>query len=230
MDRMEAEDFSLFGLLGRSWQLDGPIADLTFDNSDGAVAFTLEDGSVAIARTKDAEPAAKRIRISAEDGRSSILPRSKPLTPITRFAVGENKPVALNAYGKHGFVLGDHAGQLISTTIGGERTPFSTRQAGAISTLDYVEKTGQLASVVGEDRVVLLDRDKSIRATLDHGSPITAISFSPDGQQIAVAEETSLTLWQVDNQPSQVGWNGRFKIRLMLYPGVTDQDKTCGRL
>ena len=83
MDRMEAEDFSLFGLLGRSWQLDADVVDLTFDNSDGAVAFALADGSVAIARTKDSEPAAKRIRISAEDGRSTILPRVKPLPPAS---------------------------------------------------------------------------------------------------------------------------------------------------
>lgn len=223
MDRMEAEDFSLFGLLGRSWQLEAAVADLTFDGSNGAVAFTLADGSVAIARIKDAEPAANRIRISAEDGRSSILPRSKPLTPITRFTVQENKPVALHAYGKHGFVLGDQSGQLISTTVGGERTPFSVGQENAVNALDHVEKSGLLACIVGENNVAIVDRGKSNIATLDHSSPIIAISFSPDGQQLAVAGQELLTLWDVNGEPAKMAeWpsHGR-PLALSWSPGQT---------
>ena len=58
MDRMEAETSVYLACSGGSWELNADVADLAFDNSSGAVAFALADGSVAIARTKDAEPAA----------------------------------------------------------------------------------------------------------------------------------------------------------------------------
>lgn len=196
MDRIEAEDFSLFGLLGRSWQLDSPVVDLTFDHGSSAVAFALADGSVAIARTKDSEPATKRIRVSVEDGRSSILPRTKPLPPITRVTVQERTPVALTAYGKHGFVVGDASGALTSLTIGGERTPFSKPLGAPIIALTHAEKTGDLACATADHRVVLIRREKGEPETLDHDSPIGALAFSPDGGHLTVACESQVTLWK----------------------------------
>ena len=204
MDRMEADDFSLFGLLGRPWQLDAPVVDLAFDNSDGAVAFALADGSVAIARTRDAEPAAKRIRISAEDGRQSILPRAKPLPPITRVTVQDGAPAALTAYGRHGFVVGDASGALTSLTIGGERTPFSASAAAPIIALDHAPATGDLACVTAECRVVLIRRDKREPEHLDHDSEIAALAFSPDGARLAVAAKDHVTLWQLSEKPEKI--------------------------
>lgn len=203
MDRMDVEDFSLFGLLGRSWHLDAPVTGVTFDNSDSAVAYTLVDGSVAIARIKDPEAAAKRIRISAEDGRSSILPRSRPPTPITRFTIQEGKAVAATAYGKHGFVLGDHAGKLISTTVGGERTPFAALENGAITTLDHAAETGLIACATDKQQIALVSRGTAPRI-LDHASPIGRLKFSPDGSQLAVAEGKLITLWQVGDVPQKI--------------------------
>jgi hypothetical protein len=204
MDRMEAEDFSLFGLLGRSWQLDAPVVDLAFDNSSGAVAFALADGSVAIARTKDAEPAAKRIRISAEDGRSSILPRTKPLPPITRLSVQEGTPVALTAYGKHGFVLGSTEGVLKSVTIGGERTPFSKPLDTPITALDHAPGTGNLACATADHQVLLIRGPSTEPEALCHEEPIITLAFSVDGGWLAVACETHVTVWKIDKIPKKI--------------------------
>jgi len=204
MDRMEAEDFSLFGLLGRSWELDTPIVDLTFDNSDGAVAFTLADGSVAVAKTKDAEPAAKRIRISAEDGRSSILPRTKPLPPGTRISVQGDTPVALSAYGKHGFVIGEASGALTSLTIGGERTPFSKPLDAPIIALEHAPKTGDLASITADHRVILIRRGEIEPMVLEHTTNVGTLAFSPDGSQLAVAGEEHVTLWKINQTPEKL--------------------------
>lgn len=204
MDRMEAEDFSLFGLLGRSWDLDAPVVDLTFDNSDGAVAFALADGSVAIAKVKDAEPAAKRIRISAENGRSSILPRNKPLPPVTRLSIQDGAPVALTAYGKHGFVIGDASGALLSVTTGGERTPFATSIEASIVALDHADETGDLACATADHQVALIRRGSRDAERLDHESPIGALAFSPDGTRLAVAHDAAVTLWTLDNKPTRL--------------------------
>jgi len=202
MDRMEAEDFSLFGLLGRSWELDAPVVDLAFDGSHGAVAFALADGSVAIARTKDSEPAAKRIRISAEDGRSSILPRTKPLPPITRFTVQEGTPVALTDYGKHGYVMGDASGVLTSLTIGGERTPFSTSLGAPIIAIDHAPKTGIIACATADNRAHLVRSPNAEPETLHHDSPIGTLALSPDGSHLAVACEGNVTLWEIEKNPA----------------------------
>ncbi|MDH3659572.1 MAG: WD40 repeat domain-containing protein, partial [Alphaproteobacteria bacterium] len=204
MDRVDAEDFSLFGLLGRSWDLDAPIVDLAFDNSDGAVAFALADGSVAIARTKDSEPAAKRIRISAEDGRSTVLPRTKALPPVVRFTVQDGTPVALTAYGKHGFVIGDASGALTSLTIGGERTPFSKPSNTPIIALDHAPATGDLACATADHQVILIRRGSAEPEVLDHESPIGALAFSSDGNRLAVAGESHVTLWETTKKPAKL--------------------------
>ncbi len=204
MDRMEAEDFSLFGLLGRSWELDAPVADLAFDNSSGAVAFALTDGSVAIAKVKDSEPAAKRIRVSAEDGRSSILPRTKPLPPIIRLTVQERTPVALTAYGKHGFVVGDASGVLTSVTIGGERTPFSKPLGAPIIALDHAPTTGDLACATADHRVVLIRHGETEPQVLQHDAAISTLAFSPDGSRLAVACQDHITLWKTEQKPEQL--------------------------
>ena len=204
MDRMEAEDFSLFGLLARSWELEAPVIDFAFDNSDGAVAFALADGSVAIARTRDAEPAAKRIRISAEDGRQSILPRTKPLPPIARISLQEHAPVALTAYGKHGFVMGDASGALTSLTIGGERTPFSKSLDAPIIDIAHAAATGDLACATADNRVVLIRPDGVAPVRLDCEEPISALAFSADGERLAVACESRVTLWALSEKPEKL--------------------------
>lgn len=198
MDRMEAEDFSLFGLLGRSWELDASIVDLTFDDSNGAVAFALEDGSVAIARIKDSEPAAKRIRISAEDGRSSILPRTKPLPPIARLTVQDGTPAALTAYGKHGFVVGDASGALTSLTIGGERTPFSKPLSSAITAIDHAASTGAIVCTTGDGRVILIRRGQTEPEPISLDHPATSAALAADGARLAIAGGGRLTICKVE--------------------------------
>lgn len=210
---MEAEDFSLFGLLGRSWELEAAVVDVVFDNSQGAVAFPLADGSVAIARIKDAEAAAKRIRISAEDGRSSILPRSKPLPPIARLAVQDNTPAAITAYGKHGFVLGDASGALFSVTPGGERTPFAgSALDGPIARIDHATETGRVAATTGGNQVALISPGDTEPLMLDHDSVACALRFSPNGDTLAIASETALTLWAIGDgatKTSDIPINGK---------------------
>ena len=205
MDRVEAEDFSLFGLLGRSWELDAPVVDLTFDGSDGAVGFTLADGSVAIAKVKDREPASGRIRISAEDGRSSILPRTKPLPPITRLTVQDGTPVALTAYGKHGFVMGDASGVQTSLTIGGERTPFSSTPTASIDAVAHAEQTGDLAYVTSDGRAILNRRAGSEPETLTVDHPVTLASFCADGTHLALAGGDRLTICKVEEKTDIIG-------------------------
>ncbi len=204
MDRMEAEDFSLFGLLGRSWQLDAPVTDLTFDNAQGAAAFVLADGSVAIAKVKDQEPASGRIRISAESGSSSILPRSKPLPPITRFSIQDGAPVAITPYGKHGFVAGDVSGGLVSVTQGGERTPFASSLGAPVSAIDHAAATARLACVTDGKMVILIDKNQTNDQPLEHDTDVTTLRFSPDGDLLAVAEQDAVTLWSVENDASAI--------------------------
>jgi WD40 repeat protein len=203
---MEAEDFSLFGLLGRSWSLEAAVVDLAFDHSDGAVAFALADGSVAIARLKDAEPAARRIRVSAEDGRATILPRTRPLPPLVHFPVCRDRPPAMTAYGKHGIVIADDEGRLLSVTPGGERTPFTATPADApIIALDHAADTGLLALASEDGRLVLLGRGGA-RATMQlEAAPGFRLRFSPDGERLAVTTADRILLFDVSDGLVQLG-------------------------
>lgn len=203
MDRMEADDFSLFGLLGRSWHLGSAVVDLTFDTSDSAVAFSLADGSVAIAKTKDGEPAAKRIRISAEDGRSSILPRTRPLPPITRLAVQDDSATVLTAYGRHGFLIGDGANGLTSLTIGGERSPFATSIRASITALDYAPMSRALACSTTDRQVALIRRDGE-PDILDHQERVVALAFSPNGDHLAVICDRRVDIWTTAERSTKV--------------------------
>ncbi|MGI9491647.1 MAG: WD40 repeat domain-containing protein [Geminicoccaceae bacterium] len=204
MDRMEAEDFSLFGLLGRSWELDAAVVDVMFDKHLGAAAFALADGSVAIAKVKDREPATGRIRISAESGSSSILPRTKPLPPIIRFTVQESKPVAITAYGKHGFLLGDASGGLVSVTEGGERTPFAPSIDGSVTAIDHAAKTNWLAFATGGQTVFLKNKSEAENRALEHDTEITTLRFSPEGDFLAVAEQEAVTLWKIEEKAAAI--------------------------
>ena len=204
MDRMEAEDFSLFGLLGRSWALDATVVDVMFDNHMGAAAFALADGSVAIAKVKDQEPATGRIRISAESGSSSILPRAKPLPPIIRFAVQDNEPVAMTAYGKHGFLLGNASGELVSVTEGGERTPFASSVNGPVTAIDHAAETNWLAFTTGGETVFLRHKNETEHQPLEHDAKVTTLRFSPEGDFLAVAEQEAVTLWKIEDKATAI--------------------------
>jgi hypothetical protein len=112
----------------------------------------------------------------------------------------------MTAYGKHGIVIADDEGRLLSVTPGGERTPFTATPADApIIALDHAADTGLLALASEDGRLVLLGRGGA-RATMQlEAAPGFRLRFSPDGERLAVTTADRILLFDVSDGLVQLG-------------------------
>ncbi|KAI3626096.1 hypothetical protein CBS9595_001457 [Malassezia furfur] len=63
--------------------------------------------------------------------------------------------------------------------------------------------SGRLLATAGRDRIVTVwdvDDHFAVRARLEHRDPVASIDFSPDEQQLVVASEEEVTLWDLDTK------------------------------
>ncbi|MFZ1431511.1 MAG: hypothetical protein WAS21_32725, partial [Geminicoccaceae bacterium] len=100
MDQPTAAPLSLFELLARQWPRPAPVERLAFNNEQSAVAFAAADGSIAIAALADPEPPEKRVRVSTENGRSTIRRREKPVRPAVVVGPVDDRLPPLSAHRK----------------------------------------------------------------------------------------------------------------------------------
>ena len=186
---------TLFTLLAREWNTGAAIRSMLFNASQTAVAYALDNGSVAIAEVSDEDPPEQRIHISAENGRSTIRPRSKEPKPLKMVEVTDGDQLLLGAIGAADFIACGPAGQAFRISPDGEIGLAAQEIRGPIVALDQCRKSGQFACVSGTQVSVFDDDAATPVRRLDHGEPITSIEFSPDGQSIAIAHDYGLTIW-----------------------------------
>ena len=117
MNQQSTSSPTLFGLLAREWTTGSPISSMCFNADQSAVGFALEDGSIAIAPVEDDDPPGQRIHVSAENGRSTIQPRTKAVQPLNIADIHANGAARLGAQGQADFVAchGDGAPERVSS-------------------------------------------------------------------------------------------------------------------
>ncbi len=204
----------LLDLLGRVWQLDQPVAGLAI--AAGAVTFALADGSVAQAPLADPEPPEQRLRVSAEDGRSTIRPRRHQPPPLSRHSLDPGAPVRLVAAPGRGCLLGDAGGRLHHLAKGGTPELLAELPDGPINALAYAADRALLAVASGH-QVRLLDPAGREQASLTTEQPTRCLAFAPGGR-LAIGAADRLRLWSpmggdpiielaLDGEPLTLAWS-----------------------
>jgi hypothetical protein len=182
----------LVELLGRAWQLEQPVAGLAIGPQ--AVAFVLADGALAIGPLADPEPPGRRLRISAEDGRATLRPRTRQPPPLARIALPDNVPVATLAALGAGFVLGDASGRLHCLAADGGLAALAELAAAPIAALAVDAGTGRLAAAAGGE-IRMLDGAGATQAAATAGAAATCLAFAPASGRLAIGHGAGVSLW-----------------------------------
>lgn len=212
MNHQDTTSLTLFDLLARTWATDAPINSVLLNSRQTAVGFALKNGTVAIAPTADEDAPQDRIHVSAENGRSTIKPRSKPIEPLKIIEVAAGEDLLFGTIGGEDFVAGSAGGPLFRIRPDGDKSPINLELDANVSAIDHCAANGQFAAVNGT-RVTVFDAETVTPAwRLDHGEPITALAFAPNCNSIAIAHDHGLTIWPLIDVPSKtidIAFNGR---------------------
>lgn len=212
MNHQDTTSLTLFDLLARTWSTDTPVSSVLFNSQQSAVGFALNNGTLAIARTADEDAPQDRIHVSAENGRSTIKPRTKPVEPLNIIEVAAGEPLLFGTIGNEDFVAGSTAGPLFRINPDGDKSPIDLELEASVSAIDHCLASGQFAAVNGT-RITVFDPETAAPARrLDHGEPIAALAFAPNCKSIAIAHDYGLTIWPLIDVPSKtidIAFSGR---------------------
>ncbi|MDH2380829.1 WD40 repeat domain-containing protein [Bradyrhizobium sp. CER78] len=188
MNTMEAQTATLYELLGRHWTVGAPVADIALDAAGEAVAFALADGGITIAPLIDTEPPQDRCRTALDEGRSTIMPRRKPVLPLSRVVVGDVQP-HLAPLGTSGFVASD-GGRLLRVSASGVTELFAS-QGSSIDLVASVPAGGILSASGGS--IVFYDSNGDVGWLQQRsGGNASAMAVSPDSRRFAIAADGRL--------------------------------------
>ena len=195
MNQQSPASPTLFGLLAREWTTGSPISSMCFNADQSAVGFALENGSIAIASVEDEDPPGRRIHVSAENGRSTIQPRTKSVQPLNIAGAEAKGNLSLGAHGRGDFIacLGD--GMPLKVSPDASISSSDLGLNGPIRATDHCAGGGTLACVSGSQVSVVSEANNTLIHRLDQGETIAAARFSPDGRSVAVAHDFGITIW-----------------------------------
>ena len=184
----------LFDLLARSWRLEAAVHSISMDNAGKTAGFALADGRIALIPLDDAESPLVRMRVEFDSGRSTIRPREKPVaSPILTRPVAGSAPFLVPS-ASLGFIAAGCEGRLTRVTPRGQAIPLG-RDDAPLSAIASDGK-GRIA-IAREDRTDLHDEDGMPRqARVVTEGFASAIAFAPDGQSLAVQQDSGLLIWQ----------------------------------
>lgn len=183
---------SLFDLLARVWSLPGPVEDMCFNRENSAVAYA-GGGILAIVPVDDPENPEKRIRVAADSGRQSIMPREKPVRPATEV---KGLRGALAPFRDRAFITGSDKGGLVSVTPRGQVVPLSVAFDGPPSALARDPAAPTIAAATGTRLVLFPETQPDESQTHDAGETITALAFAPQDGHLAAAHAGGVSFYR----------------------------------
>lgn len=211
MSKQDTVPQTLFELLARTWTTGAAASSMVFNADQSAVAYYLNDATIAIAPVTDNDPIEQRVHVNAEDGRTAIRPRTAPVRPLISVDVETDAPLLLGQLGASDFITGGPDGPLYRVSAEGEKSDLGIAVTAPVSATDYcVEK--QCLAIAGGSTVKLFEGSKlAAGPIIDQASAISAIKCSPAGDTIAVAHEDGLTIWSMQT--------GGEKLADFVFPG-----------
>lgn len=202
MNRVNPADSTLFSLIGRQWHLGAGVAGMAVNTNESAVAFALNDGAIALVPAADPEPPDTRIRISVENGRSTIHPRQADVEPPRETGPLATGPVPISPFRRSDFLTGDADGRLYVITAQAASTPLDLALDGPVVAIDHHAGTARTVCASATTVQVLSDIYAGAQIPVDPSTPVVAIAFSPDGSDLAVAHGNRLSIWHLAETPT----------------------------
>lgn len=182
---------ALFDILARRWSLTGPVSEACFNRDGGTVAFS-GGGAVALAPVADPERPETRMRVAVDTARRTIQPRKNPVRPVTQVG-GVAGPLA--PFGRKSFIAGG-ADRLVSITPRGQTLAVGPLLASPATAL-AADPASSAVAACGLDWLTILREEGGVEpvptGALDS---ISALTFSPDGRQLAVGHAGGLSVWR----------------------------------
>jgi hypothetical protein len=218
MDQPTFAPPTLFDLLARQWRRPAAIEGLTFNADRSAVSFVGADGSVAIVAVADAEPSAKRVRTSAETGRATIRPRTKPACQPVVVAPVDDRAPPIVAHRHSCFAVAGRDGRVLTITPRGQVVPFAAALSAPVTAIVGHAATGRIACAAGGEVAIFEADDTARPQRIRHDRAIGALAFSPDGATLVGAHAAGICLWRLDrpeepreldfaDEPQGVAWS-----------------------
>ena len=194
-----ADTPTLFDLTARLWKVAAPVRALAVDGHALAVAFSLSDGTIALARASDPEPSEGRVRLAGDSGQRLLLPRTGSFAPPIIVSTGDSAPKPL-APTETGFVTADAAGGLIRLSPRGETRPLAVNLDGRVVAIGADARSGAIA-VAAEREVVVLTRNGQPTFRASHAGA-RVLGLAPGGERVAVGGADGLTLFDIPSGES----------------------------
>ncbi|MCA1452692.1 WD40 repeat domain-containing protein [Bradyrhizobium sp. BRP22] len=201
MDTVEVDAASLYNLLGRHWRLDVPVDEVAFDRAGKTVAFSLADGSLALASVAEAEPPQQRYRVGLEDGRPTISARRQPIPPVMKVAIGD-PPLRIFSPEPSGIIVHERGGRLFRVAASGTAQEILEIDDQALEALAFMVNGSVLAAVGGS--IVSYDPGGGRFATPTYAGMASALAVSADGASIAIASTRGLFAGKIGSEPDIV--------------------------
>jgi len=200
MNQNAASPPTLFKLLARDWDTGSPVRSVLFNAEQTAIAFCLADGTLALAETADEDPPQHRIHISADDGRSTIRPRTRAIAPLRRTAPLGDDRMRPGTIGESDFLVIAANGRLVRVSPDGADRAFDFDLPGPVTAFDHCPETDEFACACNDDILLFRDGRPASRPPFARAGGVTDLRFSGDGRSLAIAHASGLTVHALDTE------------------------------
>ena len=191
----------LLNMLGVSWNLGAPVVALAWNEKAHSLGFALGDGHLAVVNTfwQGAPRVEPRL-----GGGVAILEALEPAPNPVRVASHPGSCLCITADGQGGFLTGGDDGRVVQVPRVGAPVVLAHRQGQWIDALAH-SPLG--VNVYASGRQVQHTSANGGKA-IELPAPATALSFSPDGQCLAIAHSGGATLWSTATGVRHLAWPG----------------------
>jgi WD40-like Beta Propeller Repeat len=192
----------LLNLLGASWDMGAPVVATAWDAESGAIGFALGDGHLAVANAKwKGGP-----RVEPKPGGGvSVIEAQAPAPQPVRAVCHQGSCLSLAADAGGGFLTGGDDGRVVHVPRMGAPAVLAHVPDSWVNALASCGRTGTRAFASGRQVHRMVE---GVVQSIDLPAPATAIAFSPDGENLAIAHSGGATLWSTGGSSRLLAWSG----------------------
>lgn len=190
---------SLFDLIGRKWTTNRSVTNSIINYCGTTACFSTADGHLAIISLSDEEAPHTRIRICGDTGRSTITPRTTPITEANIIDLGVDQSCPISNYKESSFLVGDQNGKIKIISDNGNISDSEEKLDGAILDIDHHFSSG-LSACISKEKILIYGENINKKVIFAQSATnFTAVSFSPDGKKLSATNEKEISIWNVNN-------------------------------